>query len=849
MQRVESGDLLRRGHRVDRRAPCILDGEPRRWLGIFHLHGGRGPGTKGRERPPHTCLLLAALAVGIAVSACTQRSSAEENGPTQTSRASSPAATVGPTVWVRPTARPSRTPESTPRTFEDVPRIDASITYALVRPNPDVLLSIFEPLGERYWDAVVDPDQWRGSALHHEAAAVNALIAADIERYYPAGVPEGSTYVERPVASWRGLTHYPADALYLVLQKGILQYLRDHEILVSRDTRISTDGFEATVAPLDLRPTAVIAWLLRVEFGHYGFTIHLPVEQLADGSYGLLPNNFPVFPSDMGQDVETSTAHDLTGDAHRDVAISYQSYFAGSVSGSVGVYSWDGQAFRHVGQAALPSVAARYGEGHSSEYAIGDFDGDARPEIRVTQPRFYPFGCHWVTITSYRWVGERKIVTSINEQVPSSPSCYLAQALLADDFSQRAEWLDSFLDLSETYPASSDLRAWARLQLAVTYAGLGRDDEAEAMLVSLADTNGREPFLRSVRETIRRVGPSAVDVCGELAALAQEMADSGDTFGSDIDEYLAPGGYPIGDEPSPLRVCPYWDLWAARVETLSIPAGRGPVADLAASGYSFGFVHPLNIDGDEETEWIGLLDVGRPMLVLLNSLENAWQIHAIGYTRETPLDLEAVPHDVNNDGLRDVLVVVTMPGSSADVYGDACQPESDDYQLIIVWADWALGFSHEGRVLICQAGPAPDIATDEGAAEMVALVEECEYCALLSATSTAVPDWVSLEGLPHEAVAEDVFSYLDQLRHRVLHEAPRNEVRRDLQRLADYLAGEELAEEILLPEIVFMMALSYELDTQEPEAIARYVALVAEAPSGPWAWLAWARLQPAITER
>jgi hypothetical protein len=260
-------------------------------------------------------------------------------------------------------------------------------------------------------------------------------------------------------------------------------------------------------------------------------------------------------------------------------------------------------------------------------------------------------------------------------------------------------------------------------------------------------------------------------------------------------------------------------------------------------------VHPLNIDGDEETEWIGLLDVGRPMLVLLNSLENAWQIHAIGYTRETPLDLEAVPHDVNNDGLRDVLVVVTMPGSSADVYGDACQPESDDYQLIIVWADWALGFSHEGRVLICQAGPAPDIATDEGAAEMVALVEECEYCALLSATSTAVPDWVSLEGLPHEAVAEDVFSYLDQLRHRVLHEAPRNEVRRDLQRLADYLAGEELAEEILLPEIVFMMALSYELDTQEPEAIARYVALVAEAPSGPWAWLAWARLQPAITER
>ncbi|HRQ39849.1 MAG TPA: hypothetical protein PLD25_18230 [Chloroflexota bacterium] len=40
------------------------------------------------------------------------------------------------------------------------------------------------------------------------------------------------------------------------------------------------------------------------------------------------------------------------------------------------------------------------------------------------------------------------------------------------------------------------------------------------------------------------------------------------------------------------------------------------------------------------------------------------------------------------------------------------------------------------------------------------------------------------------------------------------------------------------------MGYYYELSGDEATAVSTYLTLIQQAPSSPWAWLAWARLEP-----
>jgi hypothetical protein len=44
--------------------------------------------------------------------------------------------------------------------------------------------------------------------------------------------------------------------------------------------------------------------------------------------------------------------------------------------------------------------------------------------------------------------------------------------------------------------------------------------------------------------------------------------------------------------------------------------------------------------------------------------------------------------------------------------------------------------------------------------------------------------------------------------------------------------------------LMYLLGYNYELNGNQEQAVSTYLTLIEQAPTSPWSWLAWARLEP-----
>jgi hypothetical protein len=377
------------------------------------------------------------------------------------------------------------------------------------------------------------------------------------------------------------------------------------------------------------------------------------------------------------------------------------------------------------------------------------------------------------------------------------------------------------------------------LNLAAQYAAQGQDRAAEDALTRLAVLPGDGVFADLTRQTLAAHGPSVVDVCDAMYGAAAQ----GGRFGSKIDGYLMPGSYPVTSGPYPPNVCPLGELIANRVGLIDWPAANDPSDGLTTQGLRLVASQTLHLPGWDDPVWIGVLALNEPPVVAGMIRNGRWEYRVVG-AFSSALGRASIASYSPSDGGPAMILV-------SAVYSEPV-------------SKWVFAICELGqRLLAFERLPADledtsqiDAITHCGDLSEISLVTTDDRVRVATLIAEAVasseppaeprPPWVSLEGLETRPAGEiDVFAYVYDLEGRVMMESVPEITGGEIAALIDYLPRDDSAARLLATHLSYLAGLNQELRGNEEAAVRHYVDVISEAPEAGWAWLAWARLEPA----
>jgi hypothetical protein len=645
---------------------------------------------------------------------------------------------------------------------------------------------------------------------------------------------------------WEDLYIFYSYTIINLLTTGTANYFNEHEVTFSPEQKQTFQEFSAIPYSIDFDGDSQQEWLVEVDYPKYdGLRTWLPLNLNPDGTYTIIPNDLPIMFVDAPNDTvtELNVSHDVNGNWVKDIVLGSLSYFAGRMSGDVTVYSWDGNRIYELDTMRLPGVVPEYAEVYSSWFEIADYDGNGVKDLRVIEPRFLWFDCSWETVYTYSWKGEQQFISIKDEDIPLKPNCYIAKALSSSSPKEQVKYYQAALSNLHA-DSSSDLETWLHLQLSVAYSAQGLDFNAQQELDSLLAEDNAGKFHALINEAVQEVGYEPIAICQSLYNTACNL-NSGSKLNTDIDDDLGFfGGYPIFYEINPERVCPYWDLFMNRISTISIPGNGEPVESLNNLGYSLKLPYSQNLDIDPQDELVGILEIERPLVMVLDHLNNEWKMYPIDYIDRLPISLEVNIYDSDDNGESEILVMAKMENHE---YSE-CEPGTNTYHLIM-GASAQDGYTPlKQRTFSCNFKPPVDLSTDQGKVQFIEYVTECNRCNLVNdqdiTEEITLPDWVMMDGFFHQQENVDVFDYVQNIQQSVLSDGDIENTRSKIVELLEYLPDDVASAVLLSNQLHYLLGLSYELENKPEEAVRVYLELISEIPDTPWSWLAWARLSP-----
>jgi hypothetical protein len=695
--------------------------------------------------------------------------------------------------------------------------------------------------------------EWENPSLRSiqlfDVSSVEDFIIEDIDRYHPQHFPSTDQLIFNIVSEWQGLYYYPSDHVESLLLRSVLQYFNDQHIDFEEGEPLTYPVVTVLPYSINLDHDRQLEKLVELDFTEYGITSWMPLDIGADGVYTEIPNDLPIKfngPANNGT-TELILNHDLDGDGIAEILISYMSYMAGGVHGEVGIYAWKENRITEVGSADLPSITPRFGEAYQSTYEVKETNGDGRKELIVRWPRFRPFKCTWETIYTYRWNGIELTKSTVNDTIPITPDCEIARAMESNDPAEQAKLYESVLARLETNRESADKEAWVRLQLAVSYAGQNLDTEASQMLGSIADIEGKGNFMDAIQQVTNVNGASTLGVCQAIYQQAETLGDGG--FASDIDADLSFNNYyPIYWNPVPEIVCPYWDLVKNRLKTKPIPGESDPIEALQSAGYSLTLPQGMNLDDDSATEWLGVLQIERPLFVILDYQNANWHIYPVDFIERLLYAFE-VGTILSPDGYeQQILILINEGKSQINDYEVDCREIASDYELFFVEGPKREYQLLGQRSMDCQYEPPVNLTSENGRSEFVTLVSECNNCNLVNdwdvqGEADLPPTWIALEGFPvHLEDEMEMFDYVSVLKQEVIAQSDIDTTRSKVNKLLEYLPNDDSSADLMREYLRYLLGFSYELEGKSEKAVAAYLKLIQTSPNSLWSWLAWTRL-------
>lgn len=544
----------------------------------------------------------------------------------------------------------------------------------------------------------------------------------------------------------------------------------------------------------------------------------IPLDETRDDGYTLIPNDIHHENLARGESTTFQFTPDLNGDGLDDWVTHFDGQALGTQFGELKVYGRVGLQLK-----LLETIALKPGY----TFDIDDHFNIGVTKIRVAIPRSLNFECTWQQLNWYRWQGAEKKYSTNNEAPPDTPVCLAAQAFTAPLSTREAiDFLTGALMgvLPENTP-SPDYLALLRVHQAMLYAARHDDPRAIATLDSLAQFTD-SPFAELASAYWATSKASPLIFCEQMQAAAQRREPEQ----TDLAPYLTPVALftAYGDSLSSYEslICPLRQLVIWRMANEAIPAAHPPVETLQARGYSFVGTYSLNIDADEEPEWILAQAFDQTMWWIIDSAANGWILHPIqGFKR--PIQSFQIRVELLKPGntLAFFLLGTYAPTVPVSAFGECIgQGVSEVSELwVLVWTDNIPNFFSPPRILCGE----PPILSDLTPENLLSL-----FIPFSSGVPTQRND------------PSDYYPLLEEQEALLLAGNDLVNIRKNLQSLSEGLSIDSFAAEKIIPRLLFGIGLSYELEGDAVAARAAYLALIAQWPDSPWAWLAEARVGP-----
>jgi hypothetical protein len=485
------------------------------------------------------------------------------------------------------------------------------------------------------------------------------------------------------------------------------------------------------------------------------------------------------------------------------------------------VYSWDDSGLFLL--ATIDAYDGKYAE--SPQIEIADYNQDGIVDIRVTHQKWMDLGCQYQEGDIYSWPGGdlQHTQTSPMEGQPecdaaravtqnlSSQSVYIRDVILSPEnlsIDERIALLNHSLANTTIDSAPfSDYIALLRLHLAMAYLSKGESELASTTIASISELPNTE-FTTTLQEVNLATEGDLVATC---RLLYQDEWFRGLDMTANEDLLSQLGmlrnyGYPT--TALQRRICPFPMVIAGHLDRLELPGNLSPENAFAENDIKIMFQKELNLDDDAESEWLVMVEPEAPQVVILDLVDNVWRLHRLAELIPPVTDFQAQVVPGTPDGYPVLLVQATQNIWSWFCWGDQ--------QTDILTIDLSAGMNEvEDRIYACANDSLP-LYSDK------------------------------LSNPFYEAPLDYFFlQKIDQLEEEILSvKRPLPDIQNELSPLMNALPADTTSHQMMLNRLLYMSGLAYELDGKEAQAVSTYLSLIQQAPDSPWAWLAWARLEP-----
>lgn len=733
--------------------------------------------------------------------------------------------TPSPTVQIAPTV-----PFPTLTTY-------SPSAYTLQRPDFQQLVSLISAVRAQAEQNMIS-DDWKGQILRQSTSSQDIFITADFQRYYADNMPNASQYVENMPEEWKDLYYLPSGSIEEILfNHSLIDYFNEKQIRFVDKEGKQFGAFTVKAYVLDTyQPASQTRWLLQIDVAETRFWLVLLEDQ--SGKYKMIPSGMGSFSLINSSETVLTTGIDINDDQKDDVVLLKSYYFAGGMTKNLFVYTGGAQGVSLLDSIHLPKPPVAFREVYESTYQIGDYNHDGLKDIQITSPEFELFDCQWEKRLIVQFKGSKRTDQAIDGDIPHKPECTLARMMK----SQQPNEQIALLQLAKTnlkQDASSDLRSWIQLRLAMLDYAQGRDQLAVQELNEIMEfpAQGKGGFQRAVQAAVQQAGSSPIRVCQILNTVSREDEVKDKTFDSDIDVDLAGfGTYPISFSPFPNIVCPYDEIINLRLKHQKLADGSSPEAAFASLGLQLSSLSLVNLDEDADPEWIGLLGVDAwKRMIVVDWVDGLWQItdqYRQYFSANAASDLQVKTQDLTGDGQPEVIISFAYDPE----YQDKCSTGKNYHQLEIMDLKNTKNPELLSKTFDCVAQSPLKILSTQGLLDLLAEMKNVDPIG-----ETTYPAWAKFQAGQY-GESTDLLNDVDEIEKMVLANTQPEQAQVKIKSILDSLPANDSAADILRERLIYLSGYSYELQGNNENALATYLSLIKLNPQSLWSGLAESRL-------
>lgn len=703
-----------------------------------------------------------------------------------------------------------------------------------------------------------------------DAIAFASALDSELARNYPDKLlnPESILTLQHPNWELGRQSWYPQyllesircyhgfDAFDNLFIDAFVAYLNQAEIEFHHRWDFAGPAFEATVFQIEIDGDSSPEWFVKVDSSMFGGTFWVPLDHLENGIYRRLNSDMHLDCSLLysGDDFK-EVFLDLTGDGLTDLISGVNTYIGGGGNAQdISVLQGTSSGFDLL-HAFRDGYHVSSDGGESLSYYIVIPGESSAPVLQVKEIQYLPWACSIEILNSYQWPNGIEQV-AVERIEPEGSECLLAQAVDSfpvDNIDQKIHEIEFALELDKDNPSLTlDQLIFAHYRLALYHSMSENDQAARHHLEAIKDL--AEPTSSTFADAMS----IEIDkLLSEPKILPFSLCQVDNSLnlpsysGIHIDVYMYEGLE--GEYPRPL--CRTYLLSESLISDITFPSQTSPEASLLHIGMPIVLAKPIDLSSTNEVAWIIVADYEDWRIVLLYDDFEGWQYDEYsGHYTTKPDEIQWINDDLTGDGQSEfALMFPTYPHPNSDMR--QCENGKQAYKVFLStgagngWTihNWNHVCHTSDETLNLSDFLADDdndgmidwlanlLASDEFNIDITDIIQE-----------TPPSPWVSVSSLSWNLRNgdEDVYSILNDILERLEQGGHPSNIRNELNEVLSDISTDNIASGNARSYVNYLIALSYELEGRDEDAVRAYYDLWIAEPVTLWSFLAANRLSP-----